>query len=145
MQRVLVGVDGSEAAKGALRWGLEEARCHGAAITVALVVAPAYLYGTEAPYWVERGDLVEEAKSQLDAIVDEVVAGAADVTVDRRVESGDPRRVLRELSGEADLLVIGSRGHGEIAGLLLGSVGQYLVTHARCPVTVFRDKTTPDG
>lgn len=67
--------------------------------------------------------------------------GDETVDVERRVEvSGDPRENLRELSSDVDLLVVGSRGHGGIQGLVLGSVGQYLVTHAHCPVTIVRPR-----
>lgn len=143
MERVIVGVDGSEAAKDALRWALEEARRRDASLTVVLVVEPAHLHGHRMASFTERGDVLDEAQSELDRTVSEVVGGDTDPTVERRVESGDPRRTLQELSGEADLLVVGSRGHGELTGLLLGSVGQYLVTHARCPVTVVRPKGAP--
>ncbi len=138
MDGILVGVDGSEAAGQALRWAVEEARCHDAGLTVVLVAEPAYLYGSELPYGMQGTDLHDAAAKELEAIVSGVAAG--DVAMARRVEIGDPRRVLRELSADADLLVVGSRGHGELAGLVLGSVGQYLVTHARCPVTVVRPR-----
>lgn len=140
MDGILVGVDGSEAAGQALRWAVEEARCHDAGLTVVLVAEPAYLYGSELPYGMQGTDLHDAAAKELETIVNGAAAGVGDVAMARRVEIGDPRRVLRELSAEADLLVVGSRGHGELAGLVLGSVGQYLVTHARCPVTVVRPR-----
>lgn len=144
MERVIVGVDGSEAAKNALRWAMEEARHRDASLTVVLVVEPAHLHGHRMASFAERGDVLDEAESELDTIVSEVVGDDTELTVERRVESGDPRRTLQELSGETDLLVVGSRGHGELTGLLLGSVGQYLVTHARCPVTVVRPTAAAD-
>lgn len=136
MDRVLVGIDGSEPAEDALRWALEEARCRDATLTVALVAEHPRLSGM--PYPTERGNVREEAEAELAAILDEVVGTDTDVRVETRVATGDPRQVLRELSEGADLLVVGSRGHGGLTGLLLGSVGQYLVTHSACPVTVVR-------
>lgn len=145
MDDILVGVDGSEAAAQALRWAVAEARCHHAGLTVVLVAEPAYLYGGELPYGTTGADLQEEAATELEAIVDGVMADLAgdqppdgEAPLQRRVETGDPRRVLRDLSAEVDLLVVGARGHSEVAGLLLGSVGQYLATHADCPVTIVR-------
>lgn len=136
MDDILVGIDGSESAKQALRWALEEARCHGATLTVTTVAPDTRRSGM--PYATRRGDVVLEAESLLNDTVQEVVGERTDADVETRIETGDPREVLRELSRGTDLLVVGSRGHGEIAGLLLGSVGQYLVTHAHCPVTVVR-------
>ena len=54
------------------------------------------------------------------------------------IEEGNPAKVLIERSKEADLLVVGSRGHGGFAGMLLGSVSQHLVAHADCPLVVVR-------
>lgn len=136
MERVLVGVDGSEAAEGALRWALDEARCHGAKLDIVLVAEPVVPSGM--PYPTRRDDAFEDAESELARIVEDVVGEESQVPVETRVAAGDPRQVLRELSTDVDLLVVGSRGHGAVAGLLLGSVSQYLVTHAECPVTVVR-------
>lgn len=136
MERLLVGVDGSEAAERALRWALDEARYRDAALHIVLVAEPVVPSGM--PYPTRRDDAFEEAESELARIVDDVLGEESRVPVESWVEAGDPRQVLRELSTEADLLVVGSRGHGTVAGLLLGSVSQYLVTHAECPVTVVR-------
>lgn len=136
MERVLVGVDGSESAEGALRWALDEARRHDATLDIVLVTEPVLPSGM--PYPTRRDDAFEDAEAELARIVEDVVGEESQVPVETRVTSGDPRQVLRELSTDVDLLVVGSRGHGAVAGLLLGSVSQYLVTHAACPVTVVR-------
>lgn len=141
MERILVGVDGSDTSEDALRWAVEEARIHGARVVAALVIEPSYLYGVELPSVASDREPVEEAEAELDRIVARALLGDETVDVERRVEvSGDPREILRELSSDADLLVVGSRGHGGIQGLVLGSVGQYLVTHAHCPVTIVRPR-----
>lgn len=119
MDEILVGVDGSEAAEHALRWAMEEARCHDAGPTAALVAEPAYLYGSELPYGMRGSDMTEEATKELEAIVAGVVAGLpsddaadGDLALTRKVEIGDPCRVLRELSAETDLLVFVRVGTG---------------------------------
>lgn len=137
MDSIIVGVDGSDSARAALAWAIDEARHHDASVTAVLVAEPPYLYGSELPYAV-TDDTIEQARAELDDIVAEVTADLGAVTVGARVESGDPRRVLRELSQQADHLVVGTRGHSEVVGLLLGSVSQYLATHSACPVTLVR-------
>ena len=69
---------------------------------------------------------------------DIALAAHPGVTVDRRVVNGHPARVLVDASKDADLLVIGSRGHGEFVGMLIGSVGIHCAAHAHCPVLVHR-------
>ena len=75
-------------------------------------------------------------------MLDGLTAGLGDKTprVDVRtvVEEGNPVQVLIEQSASADLLVVGSRGHGGFAGMLLGSVSHHLVAHSKCPVVVVR-------
>ena len=62
------------------------------------------------------------------------------LVVDPRIVEGHPAPVLVETSKDADLLVVGSRGHGEFVGMLIGSVSAYCVTNAHCPVLVYRSK-----
>ena len=62
------------------------------------------------------------------------------VTIQTSVLEGHPAPVLVKASDGADLLVVGSRGHGEFAGMLLGSVSEHCVSNARCPVLVLRDR-----
>jgi nucleotide-binding universal stress UspA family protein len=137
MDSIIVGVDGSDSAKEALAWAIDEARHHDASVTAVLVAEPPYLYGSELPYTV-TDDTIEQARAELDDIIAEVAGDLGTVTLGARVETGDPRRVLRELSQQADHLVVGTRGHSEVIGLLLGSVSQYLATHSACPVTLVR-------
>jgi nucleotide-binding universal stress UspA family protein len=89
-----------------------------------------------------RNEVLQQAQTQLGDTLEAVVGDRTGGCLDWRVETGDPRQVLVDLSDDVDLVVVGSRGHGQVAGLLLGSVGQHVVTHAHCPVTVVRDART---
>jgi nucleotide-binding universal stress UspA family protein len=79
-----------------------------------------------------------EALAMLDQLVADLDGQRADLDVRTSAEEGHPAEVLIERSKEADLLVVGSRGHGGFAGMLLGSVSHHLVAHASCPVVVLR-------
>jgi nucleotide-binding universal stress UspA family protein len=80
-----------------------------------------------------------EALALLDEFTSKLVPTDPAVDVRTSVEEGkNPAKVLIERSKEADLLVVGSRGHGGFVGMLLGSVSQHLVAHAECPVVVVR-------
>ncbi len=146
-KRIVVGVDGSQASREALRWALNEARAWGPDRTVHLVhVTPlqyvAALTGEaiaprEDPASVERGrHMLEELAAQATA------DGYTDVPVTTQQLTGNVAATLLRASRDADLLVLGSRGHGGFAGLPLGSTAQACVAHAGCPVTVV---PAPDG
>ena len=85
-----------------------------------------------------NGGLFETILSDQDAVISDEVAPADRRQVTTRVVFGHPAEVLLEAAAGADLLVIGSRGHGSFADALLGSVGQYCVHHAHCPVLIMR-------
>ena len=92
-----------------------------------------------APIYVdEAAGLEEDARKTLDAVISDEVKPGDSQLVTTRVVQGDPYVVLREAAADADLLVLGSRGHGGFADALLGSVGQYCVHHAHCPVLIMR-------
>ncbi len=74
-----------------------------------------------------------------ETMLDKVAADHPEVTIDLTVEEGHPAPVLVTASKGASLLVVGSRGHGEFAGMLIGSVSEHCVTNAHCPVLVLRD------
>jgi len=143
MGRIVVGIDGSDHSKNALRWALAEARLRDASLDVVSAwLLPVYATG----YGFAPGDLVDPkiigdaAAAQLDETVTEVVGDASGLTLTRKSVEGMAAQVLVEEAEGADLLVVGSRGHGGFAGLLLGSVSQQCAQHASCPVVIIRDK-----
>ena len=91
--------------------------------------------------YVPVGDFDWEAETltMLDGVLDKAVDAGHLASVHRHVSEGHPAQVLLDAAESAELLVVGSRGHGGFTGMLLGSVSQYLVTHAQCPVVVVRD------
>ena len=138
-RRIVVGVDHSAGAVSALNWAAEEAAWRRA----DLVVVHAYgVPGEPVPALhgsaVSGYELEEDAKRLLDCIVGPAVgaAGLAPGRVETIAVHGLPTAVLREAAIGADLLVVGTRGRGGFAGLLLGSVSRSCVLHAPCPVCV---------
>jgi nucleotide-binding universal stress UspA family protein len=133
---VVVGVDGSDASRAALAWAGRNAR-----LTWAILHAvTAWQYPAELAFGVVAvPDLDPEgdARRLLKEAVDEVLEGPEPVAVRTSVVHGSPGLALEQLAGTADLLVVGSRGHGRLAGMLLGSVSEHCVHHARCPVVVY--------
>ena len=139
--RIVVGVDGSTPSRAALRWAVRQARLTGG--TVDAVIAwqiPLMLQNYSwAPIGVEEaGDFAADARKRIDAAISEEVDPADGHLVRSRVVRGHPAQVLLDAAQGADLLVVGSRGHGSCAGALLGSVGQHCAHHARCPVLIVR-------
>ncbi|HZE41725.1 MAG TPA: universal stress protein [Stackebrandtia sp.] len=140
--QVVVGVDTSPRSTPVLDFGFAEA----AAAGVDLVAVHAWEY----PWNLATTDVavvvldVEEAAAREEQMLSEALAGYQErypnVNVVRRLERGLPRTVLRELSAGAHLLAVGSRGHGQLAGMVLGSVSMSLLLHARAPVVVLRQR-----
>lgn len=139
MQTIVVGVDGSQQATRALRWAVDHAGPDDTLIvTYAWHVPPAETL--EAPTF-NPADIEVEARKLVRDVIDEVVGDRTDApAVETVIEHGHSGRVLIDASDKADLLVVGSRGHGGFVGLLLGSVSTYVVHHARCPVVVVPDR-----
>ncbi len=138
---VVVGVDGSDGSKAALRFALDEARRRSATLRVVTV--------WEFPATMAMGmvlpadfDVVSAraAEQSAQAAIDEL--GEPGVPVELKVLDGNPAGALIEQARDADVLVVGSRGRGGFRELLLGSVGQACVHHARCPVIVIRQQPT---
>jgi nucleotide-binding universal stress UspA family protein len=139
MTTIVVGVDGSDGAKVALRWAFEEARRGGDAKIIAVSVwfAP---FPVTSP-WLSTIDVpIDLTEATAQALAECVTSVAGDqfaaVEVEQRVFHGAAAPVLLSQSEHADLTVVGTRGLGGFKGLLLGSVSHQVVSHARCPVVV---------
>jgi|SRR5512145_3367500 nucleotide-binding universal stress UspA family protein len=143
MPRIVVGVDGSDESKEALRWALEEAELRDASLRVVYAWSDPYVFtpGYGLPEDFEFDALREKAVERLDAVIAEVVGATNDAKIEGVVTEGPAGSALVRAAEGADLLVVGSRGHGGFVGLLLGSVSQQCVTHAPCPVLVVRGKS----
>jgi nucleotide-binding universal stress UspA family protein len=150
--RIVVGVDGSEASKDALRWAAAQAEVTGAALEVVMtwvVHTAAYAYGVPMP---TAYDFAPQSEQELDGIVQQTRGEFPRIEVSGSVIEGLAGPVLFSVAKDADLLVVGTRGHGAVVGVLLGSVSEYCITHATCPVVVVRhgtgtavDKSEPVG
>jgi len=133
--RIVAGIDGSARSTLALRWAAREARARGASLDVvhssrlSMVAAPFVHGGMPALSAMEDAD-----RAILDAATsDDALTG---VPVRAHLSSDSPARALVEIAGGADLVVVGTRGLGRVAGTLLGSVSRQVLHHAPCPVVV---------
>ena len=140
--RVVVGVDGSEHARRALRWAVDEARLRNwAVVAVHAYTVPPYLLAAEpVPLGVVPPDpaLLQQVETSAEKLLAEEIeqVDTKDLDIEGRVVAGPPADALLTAAREGDLLVAGSRGHGGFKGLLLGSVSQQLANHAPCPVVI---------
>lgn len=143
MAVIVVGIDHSEGAKAALRFALEEAKLRQA--TLRVVHAWQYAYtggpgiGSYSDVTAER-DMRQAAEVAFDATLRESIPDTDEVQIERRVVEERPAAALVDESRGADMVVVGSRGHGGFAGLLLGSVSQQVAHHAACPVVIVHQK-----
>ena len=147
-QRYVVGVDGSAASIEALRWAVAEAQAHGGGDVRAVLVWAVPYSGlmsgmASEPYAAPDTTIIEqEARQRLTSVI-EAVDNTSAVQVQGELLEGQPAAVLLELSYRADLVVVGSRGHGGFSALLLGSVSAHVVRHAHCTVVVVRPSAEP--
>jgi nucleotide-binding universal stress UspA family protein len=139
--RIVVGVDGSEPSKSALRWAARFATMSGATIEAVLAWQPPVSYGGAYPPADWRPD--QDAEVILASTVSEVFGDERPAGIRLIVEEGNAAAVLLDHSTGAELLVTGSRGHGGFAGLLLGSVSSHCAEHATCPVLVVHGEQDP--
>jgi nucleotide-binding universal stress UspA family protein len=142
---IIVGVDHSAGAEEALRFAFEEAQLRQATLRVVHAwqfgyIGAASIEGSVPVLGAELDEHRRAAEAVLDAVVREAIPDVGDIEVERRVVEGAAAAVLVEESRGADLLVVGSRGHGGFAQLLLGSVSQQCAHHAECPVVIVRPR-----
>ncbi len=136
--RIVVGVDGSESSMAALRWAIRQARLTGSSVDAVTTWQVPSCYGL-APIADGGMDFAGEAKKILAEALDEVAGADSGMVIRPSVVEGHPADALVWTARGADLLVVGSRGHGGFAAALLGSVSHYCVQHASCPVLVIRE------
>jgi nucleotide-binding universal stress UspA family protein len=139
--RIVVGVDGSAQSRRALLWADRLAAATGAVIDAVSVwhVPVSYGWSYAADDWNPEADATKSLEETVDAVFPEGRPARLNLVV----REGLPAKTLLDLSKGATLLVLGSRGHGGFAGLLLGSVSASCAEHATCPVLVVHGDEEP--
>jgi nucleotide-binding universal stress UspA family protein len=147
MDAIVVGVDGSEGAAAALEFAAEEAALRKAPLRIVSaweVPVAAYSGGFPPPL---NDETLEALRVGAQQVADGALATVKKLQPSLEGEAlaveGHPAEVLLEQAADAQLIVVGNRGHGGFKSLLLGSVGQQVVHHARCPVVVVRRPAAP--
>jgi nucleotide-binding universal stress UspA family protein len=136
---VVVGVDGSDASKDALRWAAKQAECSNGEVHAVITWEFPPSYGFYVDY--SEAEFDTQARKTLEEAVAEVLGKPPSVPVTLSVVKGRPTEALVGASRSADMLVVGSRGRGAFTGMLLGSVSLHCIQHAACPVLVVRPRT----
>jgi nucleotide-binding universal stress UspA family protein len=133
----MVGVDGSPSSLAALGWAAQQAEFTGATLEVLGSWEWPITYGASVAL-PEDYDPAADTRRELDDAIASGRAAHPNVVFRATVVEGHPAPSLVEASKGAELLVVGSRGHGAFAGMLLGSVSEHCVANAFCPVLVMR-------
>lgn len=144
---IVVGVDGSDASREALRWAGAEADLRSARLVGIHVFAfmPLTAIGDPGMIPMPAGDLPGQleaertgARTELDSAVADAFPDGPPTGFEARLVEGDPADALVAEAGEADLIVVGSRGRGNLRSALLGSVSSHVIHHAPCPVVIVK-------
>ena len=145
--RIVVGVDGSAASKEALLWAAQQAEVTGASLEVVMAWEMPFTSFGRAIQVPGELDYAVEAEERLHDTIHEVLGTCFDAQPWERptrvktvVMEGRTIPTLVEAAKGAEMLVVGSSGHGAFVGMLLGSVMEHCVGHARCPVVVVRER-----
>jgi nucleotide-binding universal stress UspA family protein len=140
---IVVGLDGSAPSRAALRWALAEAKLRGSTVRAVHAWMIPAMGAADAPWAlippgsyvdVSADDIEKGARQALDREVEQ--ANPEGVTVERVVREGPAADVIVDASKDAELIVVGSTGHGALASLVLGSTSQKVIHHAERPVVV---------
>ena len=138
--RIVVGTDGSDASVEAMRWAARQAQLTGATLELVTTWSYPISYGFDSIPdidWAANAQSIQDSARQQANLPD-------DVAVTSTVAEGHPAYELVARSHGADLLVVGSRGHGGFTGMLIGSISSHVVAHSACPVVVVRHHA-PEG
>lgn len=131
---IVVGVDGSPNGQLAFDWAVAEARAHQGRLRVIEAWSTPYNWQLEPMFPVNVEQVREAAEHRLDQSLH--AAQARDLEVHSELVEGEPGPILVEAAREADLLVVGARGHSTLVQLLMGSVSTFCAHHATCPVVI---------
>ena len=153
VHRIVVGVDGSPQAEIALRAAILEAKAWDAELIAVTGVPLGQGAGMLSwlPAAIDREQVLADVTEGLNVVIDRALVDHPGFSVRRHVLDGSGAELLTEFSTATDLIIVGSRGRGGFAGLLLGSTSQAVLHHASCPVMVVtnrckpRDGATPTG
>jgi len=148
MNEIVVGVDGSEESRAALDWAVEEGRLRQAPVLaihaweVPMVPAPTGLVPPSVEAVGDLTELREDAASLVETMVRETAADAADVEIRPLTVEDKPVNALLDAAerNDAQMIVVGSRGHGGFVALLIGSTSDQIARHATCPVVIHRQR-----
>jgi nucleotide-binding universal stress UspA family protein len=144
---IVVGVDGSDASREALRWAADEARLRFVPLVAVYTWSfiPAQPIGDPGMLAMPAGDLAGQldaesqgARAALESIVSETLGSEPGMEVEQKLVEGDAGDALVAESESAELVVVGSHGRSGFKAALLGSVSRHVVTHAACPVVVVK-------
>lgn len=137
MERIVVGVDGSEGSAAALRWAVDEASIRGAVVEAVSAFHVPYVGAASVmPLMLDPKEFEDAASTVLRKVVEEVDASSLAEPIVELVVEGPASTVLVEAGRRASMLVVGARGHGGLSGMLLGSVSRQVTEHATVPVVV---------
>ncbi len=135
--RIVVGVDGSESARRALRWALDEGRRRAARVDVVHAWQPPHVVPSPFAGVPLDVDVIEKhARTTLDRAVDAEDTRCQPAPVERILVRGGAARAVLDTATGADLVVLGTRGLGGFRGLVLGSVTHHVAHHVPCPLVV---------